>query len=133
MARLEREIGNLRNQVEEIKDSYGSDHLKLVVTRGHLEALFQNDSVVRYLTQNHGEIFEELRKLIDSTTILSETTESAEMAPRLTFARPFRPSGRRETQRTARVSLWHVAPTGGYPGSTFAHAGQSDAGPSRSR
>ena len=80
MARLEREIGNLRNQVEEIKDSYGSDHLKLVVTRGHLEALFQNDSVVRYLTQNHGEIFEELRKLIDSTTILSETTESAEMA-----------------------------------------------------
>ena len=63
-----------------IKDSYGSDHLKLVIMRGHLEALFQNDHVVRYLSQHHGEIFEELRKLVDSTRILSETTDSAELA-----------------------------------------------------
>ena len=80
MARIEREIGNLRSQVAEIEDSYGSDHLKLVTTRGHLEALFQNDNAVRYLALHHGEIFEELRKLFDSTNFLSETADSAETA-----------------------------------------------------
>ena len=80
MARLERELGNLRKAVEVIKDSYGSDHLKLVITRSHLEVLFQNDNVVRYLTKHHGEIFEELRKLVDTTNILSEAPDSAELA-----------------------------------------------------
>ena len=80
MARLEREIGNFRSQVAEIKDSYGSDHLKLVITRRHLEALFQNDNVVRYLTQHHAEVFDELRKLVDSTNILSETADPAQTA-----------------------------------------------------
>ena len=80
MARLEREIGNLRGQIAEIKDSYGSDHLKLVLTRRHLEVLFRNDNVVRYLTQHHGEIFAELRKLVDTTNILSQASDSAELA-----------------------------------------------------
>ena len=80
MARLEREIGNLRGQIAEIKDSYGSDHLKLVVTRGHLEALFRNENVVRYLSSNHGEVFEQLRRLVDSTAILSGAGESEDPA-----------------------------------------------------
>ena len=80
MARLEREVGSLRRRTEEIEETYASDQLKLVVTRGHLESLFENDNVVRYLTTNHGEIFEELRKLVDSTNILSETADSEETA-----------------------------------------------------
>ena len=80
MARLERELGNLRKEVEVIKDSYGSDHLKLVITRSHLEVLFQNDNVVRYLTKHHGEIFEALSKLVETTNILSEASDSAELA-----------------------------------------------------
>ena len=58
----------------------GSDHLKLVKMRRHLEALFQNHNVVRYLTQHHAEVFDELRKLVDSTKILSGTADSAETA-----------------------------------------------------
>ena len=64
----------------EIKDSYGSDHLKLVKMRRHLEALFQNHNVIRYLTQHHAEVFDELRKLVDTTNILSEASDSAELA-----------------------------------------------------
>ena len=45
-----------------------------------LEALFQNDNVVRYLTRNLGEIFEELRKVVDTTKTLSEAADSAEQA-----------------------------------------------------
>ena len=81
MGRLEREIGNLRSRIAEIKDSYGSDHLKLVITRGYLEALFTNEKVVQYLTRHHGDVFGELRKLVESTTLASEDVESAEAAP----------------------------------------------------
>ena len=72
MARLEREIGNLQREIVELEDSYGSDQLKLIVTRGHLEALFRNEKVVQYLTLHHGDIFGELRKLVDATKMVSE-------------------------------------------------------------
>ena len=73
LARLEREVGNLRKEIAEIEESYASDHLKLVVTRGHLEALLGNENVVRYLRLHHGDIFGELRKLIDATNIAPES------------------------------------------------------------
>ena len=65
-------MGNLRKEISEIEESYASDHLKLIVTRGHLEALFRNDKIVRYLSLYHGDIFAEVRKLVEATKIVSE-------------------------------------------------------------
>ena len=73
LARLEREVGNLRKEISEIEESYASDHLKLIVTRGHLEALFRNDKIVCYLSLHHRDIFGEIRKLVEATKIVSQT------------------------------------------------------------
>ena len=80
LARLEREVGNLRKEIEEIEETYASEHLKLVVTSGHLESLFRNGKVVKYLTHHHGDIFGELRKLVESTAMVSEEDESSQAA-----------------------------------------------------
>ena len=80
LARLEREVGNLRREIAELEETYASDHLKLIVTRGHLEALFQNDNIVRYLSLHHGDIFGELRKLVEATMIVADVDEPMEVA-----------------------------------------------------
>lgn len=80
LARLEREVGNLRKEIAEIEETYASDHLKFIVTRGHLETLCQNDNVVRYLSLHHGDIFGELRKLVEATTIVADVDEPMEVA-----------------------------------------------------
>ena len=80
LARLEREVGNLRKEIAEIEETYASDHLKFIVTRGHLETLCQNDNVVSYLSLHHGDIFGELRKLVELTTIVAEVDEPVEVS-----------------------------------------------------
>lgn len=80
LARLEREVGNLRKEIAELEETYASDHLKFIVTRGHLETLFQNVNVVRYLSLHHGDIFGELRKLVEATMIVADVDERMEVA-----------------------------------------------------
>ena len=82
LARLEREVGNLRKEITEIEETYASDHLKFIVTRGHLETLFENENVVRYLGLHHGDIFGELRKLVEATMIVAHVDEPMEVAAR---------------------------------------------------
>ena len=72
MARIEKEISNLRQEFALIEDSYGSDHLNLVIVRGHMEALCKNKKIVRYLSVNHGDIFGEFRKVVNATSIVGE-------------------------------------------------------------
>ena len=80
LARLEREVGNLRQEIAEIEETYASDHLKLIVTRGHLESLFRNHNVARYLSLHHGDVFGELRKLVEATMIVGDVDEPMEFA-----------------------------------------------------
>ena len=48
MARMERELARLQEQMASIQDSYGKDHLHLTVTKGYLAKLLGNGRVVRY-------------------------------------------------------------------------------------
>ena len=75
LARIEKEIANLRQQFALIEESYATDHLNLVIVRGHMEALCGNERVARYLSRNHGDIFEQLQKVVNSTSIVGETAE----------------------------------------------------------
>ena len=59
LARIEKEIANLRQQFALIEESYATDHLNLVIVRGHMEALCRNKQVARYLSRNHGDVLGE--------------------------------------------------------------------------
>ncbi|MDR3500697.1 MAG: plasmid partitioning protein RepB C-terminal domain-containing protein [Parvibaculum sp.] len=65
MALMERESANLDREFKIAEQSYGSDHLDLVLAKGYLAKLLGNARVVRYLAQNAQEILGEFQKLAD--------------------------------------------------------------------
>lgn len=75
MARIEKEIANLRQKFALMEDSYATDHLNLVIVRGHMEALCKNKQVARYLSRNHGDIFVQLQRVVNSTSIVEQIGE----------------------------------------------------------
>ena len=62
---IERETGNLDQQLRVVEQSYGSDHLELMIARTYLGNLLSNARVVRYLAQHHAELLQEFQKLVD--------------------------------------------------------------------
>ncbi len=72
IARMETEMANLQREVMLIEDSYGPDHLNLVLARGYLVSLIGNGEVLRYLTQNHSEILDEFQKISEVVSMGSE-------------------------------------------------------------
>lgn len=66
IARMEREMANLQREMKLIEDSYGPDHLNLVLARGYLVSILNNSKVERYLGQNHGEILVEFQKISEA-------------------------------------------------------------------
>ena len=72
IARMETEMANLQREMKLIEDSYGPDHLNLVLARGYLVSLLGNDGVVRYLAQHHSEILGELQKISEVVSMGSE-------------------------------------------------------------
>ena len=63
IARMETEMAKLQREMKLIEDSYGPDHLNLVLARGYLVSLLENEEVSRYLAQNHNEILSEFRRI----------------------------------------------------------------------
>ncbi len=68
LALMERESANLEREFKVIEDSYGSDHLDLVLAKGYLVKILGNSRVVRHLTQHHQEILTELQKVAELET-----------------------------------------------------------------
>jgi ParB-like chromosome segregation protein Spo0J len=62
VALMERESVNLEREFRIAEQSYGTDHLDLVLTNGYLGALLGNARVVRYLAQHQREILVEFQK-----------------------------------------------------------------------
>jgi hypothetical protein len=65
MALMEREGANLEQAFKMAEQSYGSDHLHLVLAKGYLGRLVSNQRVTRYLTQHYPDIFVEFQKLAE--------------------------------------------------------------------
>ena len=63
IAQMESEMAKLQREMKLIEDSYGPDHLNLVLVRGYLVSLLENEEVSQYLTQNHSEILSEFRRI----------------------------------------------------------------------
>lgn len=70
MARMERELARLQEQMASIQDSYGKDHLHLTVTKGYLAKLLGNGRVVRYLMQHRPEFVTEFQAIAELTSTL---------------------------------------------------------------
>jgi ParB-like chromosome segregation protein Spo0J len=65
IALMEREASNLEREFKIAEQSYGTDHLDLVLSKGYLAKLLRNTRVVRFLNNHHQEILGEFRKLAD--------------------------------------------------------------------
>jgi hypothetical protein len=69
---METEMAKLQREMKLIEDGYGPDHLNLVLARGYLVTLIENQEVSRYLAQNHGGILSEFRRISEVFSMGSE-------------------------------------------------------------
>jgi len=65
IAVMQRESENLDREFKSIETTYGVDHLDLVVAIGYVSKLLGNARVVRYLAQQHPDIFSEFQKCVE--------------------------------------------------------------------
>ncbi|MBX3582840.1 MAG: ParB N-terminal domain-containing protein [Rhizobiaceae bacterium] len=70
MARMERELARLQEQITVVQDSYGQDHLELTVAKGYVTRLLGNPRIVRYLTAHRPEFLSEFQAISEMTTTL---------------------------------------------------------------
>jgi len=68
MAMMERESANLDREFKMAEQSYGANHLDLVLAKGYLAKLLGNARVVRYLAQKQREILTEFQKIAEMET-----------------------------------------------------------------
>jgi hypothetical protein len=62
---MERESANLEREFKVAEQSYGTNHLDLVLAKGYLAKLLGNMRVLRYLGQNHQEILTEFQRITE--------------------------------------------------------------------
>lgn len=72
IAQMETEMGKLQQQTKSIEDSYGPNHLNLVLALRYLDRLVANKSVAKYLAKNHGEILQEFKQISEVISMGSE-------------------------------------------------------------
>jgi hypothetical protein len=65
IAIMERESVDLDREFKLIEQSYGSDHLDLVLAVGYVSRLLGNARVVRHLAQHHANLLSEFQKIAD--------------------------------------------------------------------
>jgi hypothetical protein len=65
MALMERESANLEREFKLAEQSYGTDHLDLVLAKGYLGKLLGNARIVRYLAQHHQDLLSEFQKMAE--------------------------------------------------------------------
>jgi hypothetical protein len=68
---MERESANLEREFKVAEQSYGTNHLDLVLAKGYLAKLLGNTRVLRYLVQNHQEILTEFQRITEVETNLT--------------------------------------------------------------
>jgi hypothetical protein len=83
VALMERESVNLEREFRIAEQSYGADHLDLVLTNGYLGALLGNARVVRYLAQHQREILIEFQKLVSTAARALKRPSCATGTPRM--------------------------------------------------
>lgn len=66
VALMERETAQLDREIKAAEQSYGPDHLRLVLARGYVAKLVANARVARWLQQHQPEMLTEFRKIAET-------------------------------------------------------------------
>jgi hypothetical protein len=69
MVRMEREMANLQSQYRLVEQSYGQDILNLVLARGYLAKLLENDKASRYIRRSQPEVLDQFAAIIEATAL----------------------------------------------------------------
>lgn len=69
MVKMEREMGNLQGQFKLAEQSYGQDVLNLVLAKGYLAKLLDNEAVIRFLSHNQPDVLTEFEKIIQTVSL----------------------------------------------------------------
>lgn len=69
IAKMEREMGNLSGQYKMVEQTYGQDVLNLVLAKGYLCKLLENESVARYLRLRQPEILSEFEVIVQTVAM----------------------------------------------------------------
>lgn len=72
IAQMESEMAKLQREMKLIEDSYGQDHLNLVLARGYLVSLLESQQIARYLSQNYSGIFDEFQRISELVSMGQE-------------------------------------------------------------
>lgn len=69
MARMEREMSNLQGQYKLVEQTYGQDVLNLVLAKGYLARLLENDAVRHYLQAQQSDLLVEFQAIVDTIAL----------------------------------------------------------------
>lgn len=69
IARMERELASLQNQVKSVEEDYGVDNLHLTVAKGYIAKLLSNPRIVRWLKQHRDEYLNEFQSIAEIGSI----------------------------------------------------------------
>jgi hypothetical protein len=67
IALMERESANLDREFQLLEETYGEDHLDLVIALGYVKKLIENARVVRFLAQHYPELLAEFQAVADAS------------------------------------------------------------------
>jgi ParB-like chromosome segregation protein Spo0J len=69
MARMEREMETVQQDLKMVESRYGDDVLHLVIASGYLSKLLNNKDIRRYLAQHHPELLSEFIAIVSATSL----------------------------------------------------------------
>lgn len=69
MAKMEHEMGNLQGQFKLVEQSYGHDVLNLVLAKGYLVKLLDNEAIIRFLSQNQPDVLVEFQNIVQTASL----------------------------------------------------------------
>ncbi|WP_321960053.1 plasmid partitioning protein RepB C-terminal domain-containing protein [Paraburkholderia sp. J7] len=77
MARMEREMSNLQGQYKLVEQTYGQDVLNLVLAKGYLARLLENESVHQYLQAQQSDLLVEFQAIVDTIALDQPALEAS--------------------------------------------------------
>ncbi|MCA3185784.1 MULTISPECIES: plasmid partitioning protein RepB C-terminal domain-containing protein [unclassified Cupriavidus] len=69
MAKMEREMTNLQGQYRLVEQTYGQDILNLVLAKGYLARLLENESVANFLRQRQPDLLSEFELIVQTVSL----------------------------------------------------------------
>lgn len=74
---MEREMSNLQAQYKLVEQTYGQDVLNLVLAKGYLVKLLENELVKQYLRQRQPDLLSEFEAIVETGSLEQQCLDAA--------------------------------------------------------